>query len=87
MSGMNDLILIVDDEPKIAKLARDYLERGGFAALRQCFTSLSPEETIQLVDRSGLRGRGGGDEELADEPLGRRLETTFQLPVDLRAQP
>ena len=27
---MNDLILIVDDEPKIVKLARDYLERGGF---------------------------------------------------------
>ena len=27
---MNDLILVVDDEPKIVKLARDYLERGGF---------------------------------------------------------
>ncbi len=27
---MNDLILVVDDEPKIAKLARDYLERNGF---------------------------------------------------------
>ena len=27
---MSDLILIVDDEPKIVKLARDYLERGGF---------------------------------------------------------
>ncbi len=27
---MNDLILVVDDEPKISKLARDYLERGGF---------------------------------------------------------
>ncbi|HEX9924581.1 MAG TPA: response regulator transcription factor [Anaerolineae bacterium] len=27
---MNELILVIDDEPKIAKLARDYLERGGF---------------------------------------------------------
>jgi two-component system alkaline phosphatase synthesis response regulator PhoP len=27
---MNEVILVVDDEPKIAKLARDYLERGGF---------------------------------------------------------
>ena len=27
---MDDLILIVDDEPKIVKLARDYLERAGF---------------------------------------------------------
>lgn len=27
---MNEVILVVDDEPKIVKLARDYLERGGF---------------------------------------------------------
>jgi len=27
---MNELILVVDDEPKITKLARDYLEQGGF---------------------------------------------------------
>jgi two-component system, OmpR family, alkaline phosphatase synthesis response regulator PhoP len=27
---MNELILVVEDEPKIMKLARDYLERGGF---------------------------------------------------------
>ncbi|MCB0000004.1 MAG: response regulator, partial [Anaerolineales bacterium] len=27
---MNELILVVDDEPKIVKLARDYLERGGY---------------------------------------------------------
>jgi two-component system, OmpR family, alkaline phosphatase synthesis response regulator PhoP len=28
--SMNELILVVDDEPKIVKLARDYLEQGGF---------------------------------------------------------
>ena len=27
---MNELILVVDDEPKIVKLARDYLEKGNF---------------------------------------------------------
>ena len=27
---MNETILVIDDEPKIVKLARDYLERGGF---------------------------------------------------------
>lgn len=27
---MNEVILVVDDEPKIVKLARDYLERSGF---------------------------------------------------------
>ncbi len=30
LKRMNELILVVDDEVKIAKLARDYLERGGF---------------------------------------------------------
>lgn len=30
---MNELILVVDDEPKIVKLARDYLEKGGFRVL------------------------------------------------------
>ncbi len=27
---MNELILVADDEPKIVRLAQDYLERGGF---------------------------------------------------------
>lgn len=27
---MNDLILVVDDEPKIVKLAQDYLEKNGY---------------------------------------------------------
>lgn len=30
---MNEVILVVDDEPKIARLARDYLERAGFGVL------------------------------------------------------
>jgi len=27
---MSDLILVVDDEPKIVKLARDYLDKSGY---------------------------------------------------------
>jgi len=30
---MNETILVVDDEPKIVKQARDYLERGGYRVL------------------------------------------------------
>ena len=30
---MNELILVVDDEPKIVKLARDYLERSNFQVI------------------------------------------------------
>ncbi|MBK8977247.1 MAG: NAD(P)H-dependent oxidoreductase subunit E [Planctomycetes bacterium] len=37
-----------------------YRARGGFAALRACFDELPPEAVIDIIDRSGLRGRGGG---------------------------
>jgi two-component system alkaline phosphatase synthesis response regulator PhoP len=30
---MNELILVVDDEPKIVKLARDYLEKAGYRVI------------------------------------------------------
>jgi len=30
---MNEIILVVDDEPKIVRLARDYLERDGFQVI------------------------------------------------------
>ena len=33
MAGMNELILVVDDEPKIVKQARDYLEQSGYRVL------------------------------------------------------
>jgi len=36
-----------------------YLEHGGFAALRRAVTEKSPQEVIDLVKASGLRGRGG----------------------------
>src|SRR3970282_1807430 len=36
-----------------------YLEHGGFAALRRAVTEKSPQEGIDLVKASGLRGRGG----------------------------
>jgi NADH-quinone oxidoreductase subunit F len=37
----------------------EYLARDGYTALRQCVTSLSPDEVVAAVTRSGLRGRGG----------------------------
>lgn len=32
-SAVNELILVVDDEPKIVRLARDYLEKNGFRVI------------------------------------------------------
>ena len=37
----------------------DYLARGGYQALREVLTSMTPEQVIEEVKRSGLRGRGG----------------------------
>ena len=31
--AMQELILVVDDEPKVARLAHDYLEKNGFRVL------------------------------------------------------
>ena len=37
----------------------EYLAHDGFVALRRCLNELSPEQAIEMVERSGLRGRGG----------------------------
>jgi len=37
----------------------DYLALDGYEALAKCLTSMTPEEVIEEVTKSGLRGRGG----------------------------
>lgn len=38
----------------------DYIAIGGYSALVKALTEMSPEEIIQEVTKSGIRGRGGG---------------------------
>jgi len=38
----------------------EYLKHNGFEALDRCVTELTPEQVIEEIRRSGLRGRGGG---------------------------
>ena len=38
----------------------EYLSMGGFEALRKALTDMSPQQVIDEVLRSGIRGRGGG---------------------------
>jgi len=37
-----------------------YIEEDGFKAIEKCIQSMKPEEVIEEVKKSGLRGRGGG---------------------------
>ena len=37
----------------------EYIGRDGYAALAKCITEMTPEEVIEEMKKSGLRGRGG----------------------------
>jgi NADH-quinone oxidoreductase subunit F len=54
---------------------RDYIAHGGYQALAKVLTSMKPEEVIEEVARSGLRGRGG-----AGFPTGRKWATCRNAP-------
>ena len=43
-----------------AERIEDYIAMGGYHALRQAVTEMTPAEVIQQIAASGLRGRGGG---------------------------
>lgn len=37
----------------------DYLARGGYSAVSKVLSGMAPDEVIDMVERAGLRGRGG----------------------------
>ena len=52
-----------------------YIAQGGYRALRKALLEMSPEEVIEEMKRSGLRGRGG-----AGFPTGRKWEFCHNAP-------
>ena len=57
----------------------DYLAAGGYAGLGKALTKMTPEEVIDAVAKSGLRGRGGGG-----FPTGRKWRTCRNAPAETK---
>ncbi|MGO8760507.1 MAG: NADH-quinone oxidoreductase subunit NuoF [Desulfobaccales bacterium] len=57
----------------------DYLAAGGYQALQKVFTGMKPDAVIDAVERSGLRGRGGGG-----FPTGRKWRLCRQVPGEVK---
>lgn len=53
----------------------EYLARGGFSAFRKALFEMTPAEVVDEVDKSGLRGRGGGG-----FPAGRKWKQVARQP-------
>ncbi|HDQ72052.1 MAG TPA: NADH-quinone oxidoreductase subunit NuoF [Chloroflexi bacterium] len=57
----------------------EYIALGGYSALGHALFGMTPEEIIEEVKASGLRGRGGGG-----FPTGRKWEATRDAPGDVK---
>ena len=68
--------LLLENNAKIdPKNIEDYIVLGGYQALAKALFEMKPEEIIEEIKRSGLRGRGGGG-----FPTGIKWETTRKAP-------
>ena len=57
----------------------EYIARDGYQALGKVLTEMTPEEVIDVLKRSGLRGRGG-----AGFPTGLKWEFTYKAEGDVK---
>ena len=57
----------------------DYIGKGGYSAAAKALTQMEPEEIIEIIKASGLRGRGGGG-----FPTGRKWESCRKAHGDER---
>ncbi len=72
--------IVLENSGKIDPMRiEDYIAVGGYGALRQALTTMTPTEVIEQVSRSGLRGRGG-----AGYPTGLKWSTVAKNHSDLK---
>ncbi|NOZ88206.1 MAG: NADH-quinone oxidoreductase subunit NuoF [Deltaproteobacteria bacterium] len=71
---------LIDHNIKIdPKKIEDYLAIGGYSALLRVLTDMGPEQVIEEVKKSNLRGRGG-----AGFPTGRKWEGSRNAPDETK---
>jgi NADH:ubiquinone oxidoreductase subunit F (NADH-binding)/(2Fe-2S) ferredoxin/NAD-dependent dihydropyrimidine dehydrogenase PreA subunit len=58
--GLQRLIVLRNRGLIDAENIDEYIARDGYAALAKALTEMTPEQVIEEVKKSGLRGRGGG---------------------------
>ncbi len=72
--------LLLDANNKIDPTSiDDYLSTGGYAALAKALFEMKPQQIIDEVKRSGLRGRGGGG-----FPTGNKWQSTREAHDDIK---
>ena len=59
----------------------DYIALGGYSSMAKALTKMSPEDVIEEVKKSGLRGRGGGG-----FPTGRKWASAHRVESDMNTK-
>jgi NADH:ubiquinone oxidoreductase subunit F (NADH-binding)/(2Fe-2S) ferredoxin/Pyruvate/2-oxoacid:ferredoxin oxidoreductase delta subunit len=57
----------------------DYIAIGGYSALSKALTGMKPQQIVEEVKKSGLRGRGGGG-----FPTGRKWQSCREAEADIK---
>ncbi|MCL0069171.1 4Fe-4S binding protein [Dehalococcoidia bacterium] len=71
--------LICDNTKIDSKSIDDYLAIDGYSALAKALTGMTPEDVLEEVKKSNLRGRGGGG-----FPTGRKWEGSRNVPEPIK---
>ena len=76
----NQMRLLIGNNIKLdPKSIEDYLALGGYSALAKVLSQMTPEQVLEEVKKSNLRGRGGGG-----FPAGRKWEECRNAPGEVR---
>ena len=72
--------LLIKNNIKIdPKNISDYIKLGGYQALARVLSGMTPQQVIDEIKRSGLRGRGGGG-----FPTGQKWQSTRDAPGPIK---